>query len=346
VKSQVLPKVTFGIIVLNGEPFTRYCLRALYPFAHEIIVVEGACKDAVAIATSDGHSTDGTLDALSTFKAEEDPRDKVRIITRDGFWSEKNEQSQAYARLATGDYLWQVDIDEFYQPEDMRAVLGMLARDPGIAAVSFKQITFWGGFDYIVDGWFLRRGAEIYRRLFKWGSGYRYVTHRPPTVHDSDGRNLNEVNWVDGYELSRRGILLHHYSLVFPKQVLDKCSYYSRAEWATHARSMAEWARLSFLGLKEPFRVHNVYDYPSWFEQFRGTHPPAIQQLIADIKGGIIQIGIRANDDVEALLKSRRYLLGRNVLKSLERVDALLGSAARLPMRVVLKGLSLACRKL
>ena len=35
-----IPRVTFGIIVLNGEPFTRYCLRALYPFAYEIIVVD------------------------------------------------------------------------------------------------------------------------------------------------------------------------------------------------------------------------------------------------------------------------------------------------------------------
>jgi hypothetical protein len=37
-----LLRVSFGIIVLNGEPFTRYNLRALYPFAHEIIVVEVA----------------------------------------------------------------------------------------------------------------------------------------------------------------------------------------------------------------------------------------------------------------------------------------------------------------
>jgi hypothetical protein len=29
------PKITFGIIVLNGEPFTRYCLRALYRFAQQ-----------------------------------------------------------------------------------------------------------------------------------------------------------------------------------------------------------------------------------------------------------------------------------------------------------------------
>ena len=42
-----LPRVTYGIIVLNGEPFTRYCLRSLYPFAHEIIVVEGAVTAAV-----------------------------------------------------------------------------------------------------------------------------------------------------------------------------------------------------------------------------------------------------------------------------------------------------------
>ena len=36
----------------------------------------------------------------------------------DGFWpGEKDEQSRAYASRATGDYLWQVDVDEFYRPE-------------------------------------------------------------------------------------------------------------------------------------------------------------------------------------------------------------------------------------
>jgi len=137
-----LPKVTFGIIVLNGEPFTRYCLRALYPFAHEIIVVEGAAPAAAKVATLDGHSTDGTLEILYRFKAEEDPQDKVQIITREGFWSEKDEQSQAYAKRATGDYLWQVDIDEFYDPRDMQTILGMLRDDSEITAVSFEQVTF------------------------------------------------------------------------------------------------------------------------------------------------------------------------------------------------------------
>ena len=120
------PRITFGIIVLNGEPFTRYCLRSLYPFAHQIVVVEGGHEDTRAVTTPDGHSLDGTLEALRRFKAEEDPLDKVEIVTRDGFWPKTDEfgnhrtpQSRAYAERATGDYLWQVDIDEFYLPSDM-----------------------------------------------------------------------------------------------------------------------------------------------------------------------------------------------------------------------------------
>lgn len=100
----VNPKITFGIIVLNGEPFTKYCLRQLYPFAYEIIVVEGASQYAKDAADENGHSLDGTLEALYEFKEQEDPEDKVQIITRDGFWSEKDEQSKAYAERAMGDY--------------------------------------------------------------------------------------------------------------------------------------------------------------------------------------------------------------------------------------------------
>lgn len=162
------PRITFGIIVLNGHPFTRDRL-ALYPFAHQIIVVEGATKNAAAIAGSDGHSTDGTLETLRDFKVREDPQDKLIIVTAEdeghpnGFWpGEKDEQSRAYARRATGDYLWQVDVDEFYKSRDMQAVLDMLRDRPDITAVSFKQIAFWGGFEYVTDGWYLRRARTSF----------------------------------------------------------------------------------------------------------------------------------------------------------------------------------------
>lgn len=319
--SDSLPKVTFGIIVLNGEPFTRYCLRALYPFAHEIIVVEGATVSASTIATPDGHSTDDTLETLYYFKAEEDPDDKVKIITKNGFWSEKDEQSQAYAERATGDYLWQVDIDEFYKEKDMQCILKMMQKDPNITSVSFKQITFWGGCNYVTDGWYLRRGAAIYHRLFKWGPGYFYATHRPPTVYDPQGVNLRELKWINGYQLAQKGIFLYHYSLVFPKQVLDKCIYYNQTDWAGHATGAVEWAYNNFFALKDPFRVHNVYQYPSWLERYYGTHPLEIMHMRKDIEEGRIKIDIRPNEDVEKLLSSWRYILKRCVMKQRNNVD-------------------------
>jgi hypothetical protein len=316
VRDLSLPKVTFGIIVFNGEPFTRYCLRALYPFAHEIIVVEGACLAANSVATPDGHSSDGTLDILYRFKSEEDSEDKVQIVVRQGFWSEKDEMSQAYAQRASGDYLWQVDIDEFYRPEDMLAVLEMLRADARITAVSFEQITFWGGFDYIVDGWYLRRGARIFHRLFKWGRGYQYVTHRPPTVFDPRGRDLRSLHWVTGKELARKGIILYHYALLFPKQVIDKCEYYGNAEWARRERAQ-QWARDFFMNLENPYRVHNVYAYPSWLERFSGEHPPQINALREDLNAGRISVVLRATDDLDRLLASPTYRIGRATIKML-----------------------------
>ena len=119
-------------------------------------MVEGAAPGAVNIATADGHSRDGTLEVLRRFKADEDPDDKLTIVTAeddghpDGFWpGEKDEQSRAYASRATGDYLWQVDIDEFYLARDMESILAMLAADPSIDAMTFRQVTFWGGLDYV-----------------------------------------------------------------------------------------------------------------------------------------------------------------------------------------------------
>lgn len=334
------PKISFGIIVLNGMPFIKYCLRQLYPFAHEIIVVEGASKKAAAIFTPDGHSTDGTLDALYQFKTEEDPENKVKIITKDGFWSEKDEQSQAYAEQATGDYLWQVDIDEFYKPEDMQRIIQMLSDDPTITAMSFKMITFWGGFDYITDGWYLRRGAEIYHRLFRFGPGYKYITHRPPTVIDPSGRNLRDIKWVDGYTLAKMEIYLYHYSLVFPKQVYEKAKYYTNQDWI-HSDKAIEWAEKVYMTLSNPYRVHNVYNYPSWLERFQGTHPPEIYRLKGDIQKGLANVVCRQTKDVEHILNSKTYQLGCIVLKGFGPIDSSIRQIKSQIESILYKGLKI-----
>lgn len=308
-------KISFGIIVLNGEPFTKHCLRALYPFAHQIIVVEGATENARSISTLDGHSTDQTLESLKEFKANEDPKDKLVIISREGFWKEKDEMSKAYAKVVTGNILWQVDVDEFYLPEDIQKIISILSQKLEIETISVNTVTFWGGIDYLTEGWHLIRGNKEYHRIFRFEPGYEYRTHRPPTVMDQSGRDLRKKNprkgWVRGRELEKKyGIRLYHYSLLLPKQVQEKSRYY--AAWARP--DSVRWAEENYFKLSHPFHVHNVYEQISWLERYRGKHPPEISRMWSKLKDNHPET-IRDNSDIERLLGSWWYNLGSIVLK-------------------------------
>ena len=164
------PRITFGIIILNGEPFIRYNLRAIYPFAHEILIVEGAYWASSITATADGHSTDNTLEELYRFKREEDPRGIITIITKEGLWSGLTEQCQAWTEKVTGDYIWAIDIDEFYKPDDMQKVISLIKNDPEITMISFKLIQFCFNFDYTIHSCrdYFKHGIMEFRRIFKF----------------------------------------------------------------------------------------------------------------------------------------------------------------------------------
>ena len=301
-----LPKISFGVIVLNGEPFNRYCLKSLYPYAHEIIVVEGAVKGAEAVSTPDGHSTDETLTVLKRFKEEEDPENKIVLITQGGFWDEKDQMSEAYAEAATGDWLWQVDIDEFYKDEDMDFICRMLSDNPDITTVSIEQITFWGSPDYSCDSTYLQKGLVLCHRIFKWRPGYRYSSHRPPTIVDHAGVNLLDINPVSGKDLAAIGIYFYHYSLLFPKQVREKVSYYATWSGKGHS-SMPQWMEKDFFGMENSFHLHNVTSHPGWLERFHGAHPKQIDEMWSDVLSGKKKIEVRPMDDVEKFIDSYDY---------------------------------------
>ena len=97
---------------------------------------------------------------------------------------------------------------------------------------------------------------------------------------------------------------------------MQKCQYYDRASWVNR-NEYSNWARDNFLALKDPFRVHNVYDYPSWLDRFCGQHPPQIEALHRDIKEGRLLVEMRRSDDIERLLTSPTYRLRRLGLKLL-----------------------------
>jgi hypothetical protein len=310
------------MIVLNGEPFTRYNLRSIYHWAHQIIVVEGACNAAAAIATMDGHSTDATLSVLQRFKTEEDPENKLTIVTAEdeghpnGFWpGEKDEMSRAYAHRATGNILWQVDVDEFYHEEDMEAINALLAT--GVTQISFPILQFWGGIEFREEGEFLNVHFTQIHRVFAWGNGHRYSSHRPPTVVDVNGIDLRKKQWLSADEMRHFGIYMYHYSKLFPKQVREKCSYYSRVDWGAYHK-MEQWADNVYFNFLHPFAVCDVLQVPlSWLEEYRGPHPGQVLTMVSDIKNGLYpNIEFRSTMDILRVIRSPQYKLGRFVRKA------------------------------
>ena len=313
------------MIVLNGEPFTRYNLQSLYPFAHQIIVVEGACRAAAAVATPEGHSLDATVKVLHEFKEREDRENKLVIVSAsdegypNGFWPDKDEMSRAYARRATGDYLWQVDCDEFYH-EDQIARLMALLSEKRPDSVSFPTINFWGSLDYTVDSFYLIRDkAREYHRIFAWRPGYVYQTHFPPTVVDGDGKDLRRRFWVRARDLEKIRVFLYHYSLLFPQQVSDKTSYYKERSGS----SMDTWEETIYYRLERPFHAHNVYRHVGWLQRFTGEHPAIVRVMLNDINAGRLQVKQRNCTDVEQLLSQRRYVAAAAILRALAHLMAI-----------------------
>lgn len=311
--SDTFPRISFGIIVLNGEPFIRYCLRSIYAFAYEIIIVEGGHEDARSVCTPDGHSIDSTLDTLLSFKRDEDPENKVQLITRDGFWEKTDElgrhrthQSRAYAEKATGDYLWQVDIDEFYKKEDIERIIGLLRRNPSITGITFPFTNFWGDLTYKIEGWKFLRGGSYCHRVFKWGPGYKYLTHEPPTIVNEQGIDLRSLNWIKGREMKKMGIFMYHYSHLFPWQVRQKVQVY-RDEKPDDCADIIQWADNNYFKLTNPFNIERHYWMPSWLEYYRGTHPSEVVKMLHDIRSGETRIEMRENSDVELILNGHYY---------------------------------------
>lgn len=316
------PRISFGIIVLNGEPFTKYCLRQLYPFAHEIIVSEGAVEGADAVSTTNGHSVDGTLEALYSFKTEEDPDNKLTIVPHNGFWYDKNEQSIAYSVIATGDYLWQIDIDEFYRNDDILKIINMLEHEPEVAAVVFPTITFWGSPKYHCNSYeVIRRHYYEVFRIFKWDKGYKYIKHIRPTVVDEKGKDLRKKKIFNGRKMRKCDIWMYHYSLLFPAQVKMKGIYYSSRKNRAKVVGWNEWMHNSYLSLRKPFRTYHRFQYPGWLERFSGKHPEQIEIMWNDINSGKINISTRQTEDVENIIDSLWYRAGILILKIVQPFD-------------------------
>ena len=166
-------------------------------------------------ATEDGHSLDGTLEFLQNYR---DPKNKIQIITNDTFWPDKTVMCNAWASKATGDYIWQLDSDEFYKLDDLIKINKILDDLNNIDAVYFTAYNF-------VDSFYtIRKNNDDnkWMRLFRHKKGYSYWESHEPPIYITDGECMNIGNVMDHHKTKEMQIYMYHYTNVITKQKLFK----------------------------------------------------------------------------------------------------------------------------
>lgn len=304
-------KISFVMIVLNGMPFIKCALKAIYDAAHEIIIVEGAVDKCSFAANPDGSSVDGTVDCIRCFP---DPAGKIRLIQ--GMWPEKCEMQNAAISYVTGNYVWLVDSDEIYKSEHINKIRSLLADDPAITQVNFIPDNFWRGFDYLLVSPRFLEPAYHYRRLFKFKPGSRFSTHRPPTMLWPDtNRSTEDMKLLDGTATRKMGIYPFHYSYVLKSQVFQKIELYRRYGWGEcWCIDLEEWYRECFLKWAPSNRELIEKNYPVWTGgesshtiQFHGEHPVSMNDLIFSLnQKGVIDM--MSEEDFLPIIGDTTYL--------------------------------------
>ena len=187
------------VICCNNEATIRRCLESI-SWVDEIVVV-------------DGGSTDGTLDIV---------RELATKVHQSADWPGHGPQKNRALDLATGDWVFSLDSDEWITPE-VRAEIEAAISAPGDKTTFMlpRRSSFCGRF-MRHSGWW----PDYVRRLFRRGTA-RFSNDR--------GHDRLIVNGAVG----RLSSPIHHETVTSLEQLIDKMNSYS----AMTARNLHENGR-------------------------------------------------------------------------------------------------------
>lgn len=264
--------ISFCMIAFNEATTITANLAHLYPHAHEIIVCEGSVAPLRRHAGVGLRSDDGTVELLKQFP---DPEGKLHIIQAP--WQDKNEMATAYARCATGDLIWHVDADEFYDVHSFAAVPREFD-DPDLTALTIPMHVFWKSPDFLLvdesgdDCWF--NYVRVLRRREAMS-----VLHLP----------IRRI--IDG-EAEQSGvrpprdprIRAWHYAWNGNDRVALKMLLYANRDASTTKQDwlMNVWNqwRPTDSDPQWPRGVHPSTLWKLWPRRFNGAHPECVKNLL------------------------------------------------------------------
>ena len=171
-------------IVLSGYTTTKNVIESDYPWKESIQSLLGFCDEVVVV---DGGSDDGTWENLKSWAEHEE---KLKVFQEKRDWSYyrfaifDGEQKAKARSLCTGDWCWQMDIDEIVHEDDYAKIKKLAKQIPkSVKLVCLPVIDYWGKEDKVrVDvnpwKWRLSRNEE-------------HITHGIPAQHRSYDKNGN-----------------------------------------------------------------------------------------------------------------------------------------------------------
>ena len=262
-------KIQFFTIVYNGQPWIRgqaEYFRQLVGVDWRWHVVEGLaehvkdtawCKEAGGRVSdfksrNSNLSTDGTREFLDGLKKEFG--DRVSLYRPPGAepWPGKKAMIDSFlAQLEDGCLLWQLDVDEFWKPDQVEQILGEFEKRPELTAGWFDCDYFFGW-----DRCSSRPGVFGNFREYEWLRVWRYQkgdswgSHEPPAllrgVEGGKRANVGEIHPMIQKETRARGWKFQHYALTDRPQLKFKEIYYG------HRGLIAGLDQLEKTGRNEP----------------------------------------------------------------------------------------------
>ncbi len=210
-----------------------------------VFITEGATKAKnhywdgdTSFFTKDGKSTDNTVDVIKKFA-----KNKLNFFLKEAehFWDGKTSMLNYWfyenSPIYEADYVWQIDIDEFYKKNDIKKIIEILKQEKP-SRVDFFANHFWGGFDYCID----ERSDGVWAnkipwmRIFKINKNSKWISHEPPKMLFNEYEKI-----ISKYETLKMNLKLNHYSYVSEEQVLFKSKFYNNPdkislfkEWQTN----------------------------------------------------------------------------------------------------------------
>lgn len=251
----------------NEEEFIGLNLQNHYDVFDKIIIIEGAVANR-SNATTDGHSTDRTVEIIEDFKQNHDPAKKILFIKIKRHWRNLEEMKQTFLDLSSdGDWIFIIDADEFYKPEDIQRVRKAIDLQPNASEFVPNFLHFYHDYNHIaVPG---PEWQPQHQRIFKYVRGMKYNSH--PVVTDPDGQCTYFSPQYQHRRVMLNNFFIYHYGYArnnMDEIMKQKQEYYEK-ELAGHGgankkfdQKIKDW----FAGT-EPVLKYEEYNHVKVIEQ-------------------------------------------------------------------------------